>query len=90
MGNEYPYFLSITMSFTLPIKLWEVRVNLTHCGSSKNVSSKGRVKHCFFVTFNISMSHIFPENFIEAFSRSENMKTFSVNISYFHQLSSSF
>ena len=31
-------------------------------GFSKNVSSKERV---FFVTFNIIISHIFPENFIE-------------------------
>ena len=35
------------------------------CGFSKNVSSKERVKLWFFVTFNIIISHIFPENFIE-------------------------
>ena len=34
------------------------------CGFFKNVSSKGRVKPCFFVTFNIIISHIFSENFI--------------------------
>ena len=33
------------------------------CGFSKNVSS--RVKPWFFVTFNITVGHIFPENFIE-------------------------
>ena len=42
---------------------------LTHlsplCGFSKNVSSKERVKPWFFVTFNIILRHIFPENFIE-------------------------
>ena len=35
------------------------------CGFSKNVFSKGRVTLWFFVTFNIIISHIFPENFIE-------------------------
>ena len=35
------------------------------CGFSKTVSSKERVKHCFFVTFNIIIRHVFPENFIE-------------------------
>ena len=35
------------------------------CGFSNNVSSKERVKRCFFGTFNIIISHIFPENFIE-------------------------
>ena len=35
------------------------------CGFSKNVSSKDRVKPWFFVTFNIIMRHIFPENVIE-------------------------
>ena len=35
------------------------------CRFSKNVSSKDRVKPCILVTFNISISHIFPENFIE-------------------------
>ena len=38
---------------------------LLPCGFSKNVSSKERVKPCFFVTFNIIIRHIFPENFIE-------------------------
>ena len=33
-------------------------------GFSKNVSSEERVKPWFFVTFNIIISHIFPENFI--------------------------
>ena len=32
---------------------------------SKNVSSKDRVEPWFFVTFNIIISYIFPENFIE-------------------------
>ena len=32
---------------------------------SKNVSSKERVKPWFFVTFNIILRHMFPENFIE-------------------------
>ena len=32
---------------------------------SKIVSSKEREKPWFFVTFNIILRHIFPENFIE-------------------------
>ena len=45
-------------------------VNLTpspplSCGFSKNATSKKKVKLWFFVTFNIIISHIFPENFIE-------------------------
>ena len=35
------------------------------CDFSKDVSSKQRVQPYFFVTFNIIISHIFPENFIE-------------------------
>ena len=35
------------------------------CGFSKNVSSKERMKPWLFVTFNIIVRHIFPENFIE-------------------------
>ena len=34
------------------------------CGFFKNLSSDERVKPCFFVTFNIIISHIFPENLI--------------------------
>ena len=34
-------------------------------GFLKNVSSKQKVKPWFFVTFNIFISHIFPENYIE-------------------------
>ena len=36
-----------------------------HCGFSKKVFSRERVKPCFFVTLNIIISHVFPENFIE-------------------------
>ena len=35
------------------------------CSFSKNLSSKEKVKSCFFVTFNIITSHIFPEDFIK-------------------------
>ena len=51
----------------------------------KNVSSKVRVKSWFFVTFNIIVSHIFPENLIKnSSSCSEDRKNLSVNIGYFH------
>ena len=48
---------------------------------SKNVSSREKVKPWFFVTFNITISHIFPENVIDipqVIQRLEDMKTFSV------------
>ena len=35
------------------------------CGFFKNVSAKEIVNSWFFVTLNIIISHIFPENFIE-------------------------
>ena len=35
------------------------------CSFSKNVFSRERVKRCFSGTFNIIISHIFPENLIE-------------------------
>ena len=42
-------------------------VNLTYpVVFPKNVSARERVKSCFFVTFNVIISYIFPKNFIEA------------------------
>ena len=35
------------------------------CGFFENVSSEEGLKPRFFVTFNIIIRHIFPENFIE-------------------------
>ena len=37
----------------------------THSGFLKNVSSIERVKPWYFMTFNMILKHIFPENFIE-------------------------
>ena len=58
-----------------------------HFFSPKNISSKERVKLCFFVTFNI-ISQILPENFIETPQVVQKiwreMKNSSVNISYLH------
>ena len=61
--------------------------NWPPCGFYKNVSSRESVKLCFFVAFNIIISHIFSENFIEIL---EDIKTFPANISYFHLFSSTF
>ena len=41
------------------------RLGGSPCGFSKKVSSVQSMKPWFFVTFNIIISHIFPENFIE-------------------------
>ena len=51
-----------------------------HCGFSKNVSSKERVKSWFFVTFNIIISYIFPENFIEIAQRVQKIWRISLSI----------
>ena len=40
-------------------------VNPRGFSKNKNVSSKKRVKPWFFMTFNIIISHMFRENFIE-------------------------
>ena len=58
------YFMERKKILTLK-RLREVSFTPPPLGFSKNVSSKERVKPCFFVTFNIIKSHIFPENFIE-------------------------
>ena len=58
-------------------------VNLTPpCGFLKTVSSKERVKPWFFVTLNIIIGLIFPENFFEI--PQVFQKNFSVSIIYFH------
>ena len=63
-------------------------VNLiSRCGFSKNVFSKERVNLCFFVTFNVIVSHIFHENFNWSFSSHlEDMKNFFFVVSYIYQV----
>ena len=41
------------------------QIDLPPCGFLKNAFSIERVEPWFFVTFNIILKHIFPENFIE-------------------------
>ena len=71
-------------------------VNLTpsplpRFGFSKSVSSKERVKPWFFVTFNIILRHIFPENFIEFPQVVQKIWRNSLSIlANFHQFSSIF
>ena len=58
-------------------------VNLTPlstCKFSKNVSSKQRLKPCVFMTFNIIISYIFPENFIELPQVVQNIWRLSLSI----------
>ena len=50
------------------------------CVFSKNVSSRERVKPWFFLTFNIIISHIFPENFIEIILAVQRIWRFSPSI----------
>ena len=71
-------------------------VNLTpplspSCGFSKSVSSKDREKPWFFVTFDIILRHIFPENFSEFPQVVQNIWRNSLSIlANFHQFSSIF
>ena len=57
--------LSYRINFKLTLKQLEGGQFDPPCGFSKNLFSKERVKPWFFVTFNIIISYIFPENFIE-------------------------
>ena len=63
-------------------------VNLiSRCGFSKNVFSRERVNLCFFVTFNVIVSHIFHENFNWSFSSHlEDMKNFFFVVNYIYQV----
>ena len=67
-GMALKFYCSVAKGLTLK-QLWGWQggqsIWLPSCGLSKNVSSKERVKPWFFVTFNIIIGHIFPEDFIE-------------------------
>ena len=58
------HFVFKTCCLTLK-RLGSVNLTPPLRGFLKNVSSKQKVKPWFFVTFNIFISHIFPENYIE-------------------------
>ena len=61
------------------------------CGFLKSVSSKERVKPWFFVTFNIIISDIFPENFIGITQVVRKIWGISLSIlAKFHRFSSIF
>ena len=51
-----------------------------NCGISKTVPSRDRLKPWFFVTFNIIISLIFPENFIEISQVFQKIWRFSPSI----------
>ena len=57
----------------------QLTFSLSLSGFSKNVFSTERVKHCFFVTFNV-ISHIFPESFIEIFQVVHKIWRFSSSV----------
>ena len=59
----------------------EEMVDLTFpCVFSINLFSRGRVKLCSFVIFNIIISHIFAENFIEIHQVVQKIQRFSPSI----------
>ena len=49
------------------------------CGFFKNSLFRERVKPCFFVTFNLIISQIFPESFIDN-NGSEDMMIFIFDV----------
>ena len=77
---DNPQDTSIALS-KLILTLKKLGVNLTPppFGFSKNVSSKESVEPWFFVTLNVIKFHW------NSSSRSQDTKTASVNITYFHQ-----
>ena len=69
---------------------WIPLLSLNHSNAerwrSKNAFFRGRVRLCFFVAFNIIITHIFSEKFYRISSvRSEYMNVFFFNINDFHQ-----
>ena len=58
-------FIFSPLKLTLNRLEWGVSLRFVVCGFSKNVSSKEILKPWNFETFNIIISHIFPESFIE-------------------------
>ena len=44
---------------------WGIQFDPLPCGFLENVSSIEGVEPWFFMTFNTTLRHIFPENFIE-------------------------
>ena len=72
-------------------KVGGVKLTPLPCSFSKIVSSKDRVKPWFFVTFNIIISHIFPENFIEITQVVQKIWGISLTIlANFHRFASIF
>ena len=66
---------------TLILKRLGEGVNLTPpSGFSKSVSSKERKEPWVFVTYNIIISHIFSEHFIEIHQFFQNIWSFSMSI----------
>ena len=56
----------------------------------ENVSSKESVKPCFFVTFNVMISHIFPEKFIEVLQGVQEIQIISLAMLTIPKFSSTF
>ena len=50
------------------------------CCFPKKLYFRVRVKPCFFVTFNIIVSHIFPENFVDVSHIAQRIRRFSPSI----------
>ena len=73
--NGYPY-----VPFGLTQKQLGVNLTPAPCSFLKNVSSKERVKPWFIVTFNIIISHSFPENFIEIPQVVQKIRNISLSI----------
>ena len=71
IAKMFAYFRQIFKKCVLTLKMVDRGVGERgcsidpSCGFSKKKFCRERMNHCFFVTFNIIISHIFPENFIK-------------------------
>ena len=69
----------ILIKLVQPLNGWGVNLTL-RCGFSKTLPSRDRLKPWFFVTFNIAISLIFPENVFEISQVFQKIWRFSPSI----------
>ena len=78
------FTFSVTMKeFDLTVKWLGESIWSPSCGFSKSVSSGEKVKAWIFVTFNIFISQIFRENFIEILQVVQKIWRFSPSILHY-------
>ena len=86
--NRCIIFSVVFKIFIYYLRLFSLKRDVGGGGRGVNLTSplKGKREPCFFVTFNIILKYIFPENC----RLLENIKIYFVNINYFHQFFGNF